>query len=269
MSSNVLVAVKKLNNLFQDSEKEFKTEVTVIGQTHHKNLVRLLGFSDEGHQRLLVYEFLSNGTLASFLFGDLKPSWYQRIQIAIGIARGLLYLHEECSSQIIHCDIKPQNILLDDYYNARISDFGLAKRLIMDQSKTHTNIRGTKGYVAPEWFRNMPITAKVDVYSYGVMLLEIICCQRSVDMETMEEEKAILTDWAYDCYREGRLESLVKYDVEALDDWKKLERFVMVAIWCIQEDPSLRPTMRRATQMLEGVVEVLVPPCPYPYSKSG
>uniref|UniRef100_A0A2N9J6P9 Receptor-like serine/threonine-protein kinase n=1 Tax=Fagus sylvatica TaxID=28930 RepID=A0A2N9J6P9_FAGSY len=269
ISSNILVAVKKLNNLFQDSEKEFKTEVTVIGQTHHKNLVRLLGFSDEGHQRLLVYEFLSNGTLASFLFGDLKPSWYQRIQIAIGIARGLLYLHEECSSQIIHCDIKPQNILLDDYYNARISDFGLAKRLIMDQSKTHTNVRGTKGYVAPEWFRNMPITAKVDVYSYGVMLLEIICCRRSIDMETIGEEKAILTDWAYDCYLEGRLESLVKYDVEALDDWKKLERFVMVAIWCIQEDPCLRPTMRRATQMLEGVVEVLVPPCPYPYSKAG
>jgi hypothetical protein len=84
-------------------------------------------------------------------------------------------------------------------------------------------------------------------------------------METIGEEKAILTDWAYDCYQEGRLESLVKYDVEALDDWKKLERFVMVAIWCIQEDPSLRPTMRRATQMLEGVVEVLVPPCPYPW----
>uniref|UniRef100_A0A2N9J920 non-specific serine/threonine protein kinase n=1 Tax=Fagus sylvatica TaxID=28930 RepID=A0A2N9J920_FAGSY len=224
MSSNVLVTVKKLKSSFQDSEKEFKTEVTVIGQTHHKNLVRLLGFCDEGQQRLLVYEFMSNDTLASFLFGDLKPNWNQRIHIAIGIARGLLYLHEECSTQIIHCDIKPQNILLDGYYNARISDFGLAKRLIMDQSKTHTNIRGTKGYVAPEWFRNMPVTAK-----------------------------------------EGTLDSLVEYDAEALDDRKKLERFVMVAIWCIQEDPSLRPTMRRATQMLEGGVKVLVPPCPYPW----
>ena len=90
----------------------------VIGQTHHKNLVRLLGFCDEGLQRLLVYEFLCNGTLASFLFGDLKPSWKQRISIASGIARGLLYLHDECSTQIIHCDIKPQNILLDEYYNA-------------------------------------------------------------------------------------------------------------------------------------------------------
>ena len=139
----------------------------------------------------------------------------------------------------------------------------------MDQSKTHTNIRGTKGYVAPEWFRNISVTAKVDVYSYCVMLLEIICCRRSVDMETTGEEKAILTDWAYDCYQEGTLDSLVEYDAEALDDRKKLERFVMVAIWCIQEDPSLRPTMRRATQMLEGVVKVLVPPCPYPFGKAG
>uniref|UniRef100_A0A2N9F8P0 non-specific serine/threonine protein kinase n=1 Tax=Fagus sylvatica TaxID=28930 RepID=A0A2N9F8P0_FAGSY len=268
-SSSVPVAVKKLHNFFQDSEREFKTELNVIGQTHHKDLVRLLGFCDEGLQRLLVYEFMSNGTLASFLFGDLKPSWNQRIQIAFGIARGLLYLHEECSTQIIHCDIKPQNILLDNYYNARIADFGLAKLLKMDQSQTLTHIRGTRGYVAPEWFRNMPITAKVDVYSYGVMLLEIICCRRSVDMETCEEETAILTDWAYDCYREGSLDALVEYNLEAFADTEKLERFVMIAIWCIQEDPSLRPTMRRVTQMLEGVVEVLVPPCPNPFGKPG
>ena len=269
MGSSVLVAVKKLNRSVQDYEREFKTEVNVIGQTHHKNLVRLLGFCDEGLHRLLVYEFLSNGTLASFLFRDLKPSWNQRIQIAVGIARGLWYLHEECSNQIIHCDIKPQNILLDNYYNVRISDFGLAKLLRMNQSKTHTNIRGTKGYVAPEWFRNMPITPKVDVYSYGVILLEIICCRRSVDMENTEEEKAILTDWAYDCYREGALDALVEYNVEELDDKEKLERYVMVAIWCIQEDPSLRPTMRRVMQMLEGVVEVFVPPCPFLFSRTG
>ena len=268
MGSNVLVAVKKLNSSFQNIDREFKNKVNVIGQTHHKNLVRLLGFCDEGLHRLLVYEFLSNGTLASFLFGDSKPTWNQRINIAIGIARGLLYLHEECSTQIIHCDIKPQNILLDDYYNARITDFGLAKLLKMDQSQTLTAIRGTKGYVAPEWFRNMAITTKVDVYSYGVMLLEMICCRKSVDMESVGEE-AILTDWAYDCYTEGALDALVEYDVEALNDREKLERFVMVAIWCIQEDVSLRPTMRRVTQMLEGVVEVLVPPCPYPFSMTG
>ena len=268
MGSSVPVAVKKLHSSFQDYEREFKTEVKVIGQTHHKNLVRLLGFCDEGLQRLLVYEFLSNGTLASFLFGDLKPNWKQRISIASGIARGLLYLHDECSPQIIHCDIKPQNILLDEYYNARIADFGLAKLLMMDQSQTRTAIRGTKGYVAPEWFRNMPITTKVDVYSYGVMLLEIICCRRSVDVKTTEEEKAILTDWAYDCYREGVLDALVEYDLEVLDDREKLERYIMVAIWCIQEDPSLRPTMMRVTQMLDGVVDVLVPPCPCPFNRT-
>ena len=139
---------------------------------------------------------------------------------------------------------------------------------MMDQSQTRTAIRGPKGDVAPEGFRNMPITAKVDVYSFGVMLLEIICCRRSIDVETIEEEKAILTDWAYDCYREGVLDPLVEHDVEVLNDREKLEKYVMVAIWCIQEDPSLRPTMRRVTQMLEGVVEVLVPPCPCPFSRT-
>jgi hypothetical protein len=267
MGSNVLpVAVKKLNSAAQEKEMEFKAEVEIIGNTHHKNLVRLIGFCDEGAQRLLVYEFLSNGTIAGFLFGDLKPNWKQRVQIAFGIARGLLYLHEECNTQIIHCDIKPQNILLDEYYNARICDFGLAKLLMMDQSQTQTAIRGTKGYVAPEWFRNMPITAKVDVYSFGVMLLEIICCRRSVLVESDREDEAILTDWAYDCFREGTLDVLVEYNMEALDDMEKLERFVKVAIWCIQEGPSLRPTMRKVMHMLEGVVDVPIPPCPSPFT---
>jgi hypothetical protein len=260
------IAVKKLDGVVEHGEKEFKTEVTVIGQTHHKNLVRLLGFCDEGQHRLLVYEFLSNGTLADFLFGSLRPSWKQRTQIAFGIARGLLYLHEECSTQIIHCDIKPQNILIDDYYNARISDFGLAKLLAINQSQTKTAIRGTKGYVAPEWFRNTPVTVKVDVYSFGVLLLEIICCRRSVDLE-ISGTGAILIDWAYDCYRHGTLDALIEDDMEAMNDVSTLERAMKVAIWCIQEVPSLRPTMRKVTQMLEGVVEVPAPPNPFPFSE--
>jgi len=214
---------------------------------------------------MLVYEFLSNGTLATFLFGDFKPSWNQRTNIAFEVARGLFYLHEECSSQIIHCDIKPQNILLDEYYNARISDFGLAKLLLMNQSQTKTNIRGTKGYVAPDWFRISPITVKVDVYSFGVLLLEIICCQRAVDIE-VGGERGVLTDWAYDCYQEGRLDALVEDDAEALNDMKQLERFVMVAMWCLQEDPFLRPTMKKVMLMLEGIVQVSVPPSPCPFS---
>lgn len=264
------IAVKKLDRMFEaDREKEFRTEVNVIGQTHHKNLVRLLGYCDEGNNRMLVYQFMSNGSLSTFLFnGDLKPSWKLRSQIAYEIARGLLYLHEECDTHIIHCDIKPQNILLDDDYNAKISDFGLAKLLKMDQSRTETGIRGTKGYVAPDWFRSSPINAKVDVYSYGVLLLEIICSRRNVEMEVGdgEGEREVLTDWAYDCYEQGRLDALIEGDMEAIDDFLRVERFVKVAIWCIQEDPSKRPTMEMVMLMLAGNVEVSVPPCPYPFS---
>lgn len=265
-SSRTYVAVKKLDKLHQEGEKEFKTEVSTIAKTHHKNLVRLLGFCDEGPHKLLVYEFMSNGTLASFLFGISRPDWNKRIQIASGIARGIMYLHEECATQIIHCDIKPQNILLDDSFTARISDFGLAKLLLSDQTRTHTTIRGTRGYVAPEWFRNTPITAKIDVYSYGVMLLEVIFCRKSLDMEKENEEEVILIDWVYDCYKGRKLYKLVENDEEARSDMKRLERLVMVALWCIQEDPSLRPSMKNVTQMLEGIVDVSVPPCPSPYS---
>ncbi|CAN1750368.1 G-type lectin S-receptor-like serine/threonine-protein kinase RLK1 [Linum perenne] len=267
LQNGVLVAVKKLNSFGQDSGKEFKNEVSVIGQTHHKNLVRLIGYCEEGKDRqLLVYEFLSNGTLADYLFREVKPSWGKRIQIALGISRGILYLHEECSTQVIHCDIKPQNILLDDHYTARISDFGLAKLLVLNQSQTQTAIRGTKGYVAPEWFRNSPVTVKVDVYSFGVLLLEIISCRRSVDANESSMDRAILTYWAYDRYSEGAIGDIVEYDMEAMSDGEKLEKYVKIAIWCIQEDPSVRPTMKQVWQMLEGLTEVPVPPCPTPYT---
>ena len=181
-SHSKYVVVKKLDKMIKEGEREFKAEVTVIGQTHHRNLVWLLGYCDEGEHRILVYKFMYNGSLSSFLFGVIRPSWQQRMQIALGIARGLMYLHEECNMQIIHCDIKPQNILLDDFFTAKISDFGLAKLLINQQTQTLISIRGTKGYVAPEWFRNTPILVKVDVYSFVVMLLEIICCRRCVEV---------------------------------------------------------------------------------------
>ncbi|KAF6149123.1 hypothetical protein GIB67_038356 [Kingdonia uniflora] len=261
-----LVAVKRLESVVEGVEKEFRAEMSAIGRTNHKNLVQLLGFCDEGAHRLLVYEFMKNGSLASFLFGDSKPDWYQRIQIAFGIARGIVYLHEECSSQIIHCDIKPQNILLDDSFNVKISDFGLAKLLMSDQSRCTTDIRGTRGYVAPEWFKRMAITAKVDVYSFGIMLLEIICCRKNVERESWDENYEILSDWAYDCYVENKLHLLVENDEQAKSDGKMLERLVMTAIWCIQEDPSLRPSMKTVTQMLEGAIEVCIPPVSDPSS---
>ena len=255
--------MKKLDKVIQEGEEEFKTEVTVIGQTHHRNFVGLLDYCNEGEHRLLVYKFMSNGSLANLLFGISRPEWSQRVQIAFGIARGLMYLHEECCTQIIHCDIKPQNILLDDHFTPRISDFGLAKLLLADQTRiTRTGIRGTIGYFAPEWFRKGSITAKVDVYSYGGVLLEMICCKSSVVFGDNEEEEA-LTDWAYECYMGGKLEEMVEDDEEARKDMKRVETMVKVAFWCIQEDPGRRPTMRKVSQMLDGVVEVPVPPRPF------
>ncbi|XP_022897584.1 G-type lectin S-receptor-like serine/threonine-protein kinase LECRK1 [Olea europaea var. sylvestris] len=264
-------ALRYLNSqkrLKPEGEKEFATEVNAIGRTHHKNLVNLLGYCHEGENRLLVYECMSNGSLASLLFGISRPHRNQRVQIICGIARGLTYLHEECSTQIIHCDVKPQNILLDDFLTPKISDFGLAKLLLAEQSQAAlTNIRGTVGYFAPEWFRKASITVKVDVYSFGVMLLEIICCKSSVEFAMGEEEEALI-DWAYDCYSKKKLNKMVENDEEARNDMKNVERLVMVAIWCIQEDPSIWPSMKRITQMLEGVAEIPVPPRPSVFSSS-
>ncbi|XP_056162232.1 G-type lectin S-receptor-like serine/threonine-protein kinase LECRK2 [Syzygium oleosum] len=256
------VAVKALATRTREREKEFEREVSAIGQTNHKNLVQLLGFCNEGQNRLLVYEFMSNGSLADFLFGSSRPSWYKRVEIACGVARGLSYLHDDCTRHIIHCDIKPQNILLDGSLVAKISDFGLAKLLMANQTQTTTGVRGTRGYLAPEWFRNMPISGKVDVYSFGILLLELICCRKNYEPEAETEAQVVLVDWVYNCYHDGNIIVLVESDEEASSDIRRVRRFVMTALWCIQEEPALRPTMKKITQMLEGAVEVSVPPDP-------
>ncbi|KAL6343623.1 hypothetical protein AAG906_024988 [Vitis piasezkii] len=261
----IKIAVKKLERVMEQGDKEFLIELRVIGQTHHKNLVKLLGFCDEQSHRLLVYELMTNGTLSGFLFSEgEKPCWDHRAQIVLAIARGLSYLHDECETQIIHCDIKPQNVLLDSQFNPKIADFGLAKLLMKDQTRTSTNVRGTMGYMAPEWLKNVPVTAKVDVYSFGVLLLEIICCRKHIELNRVEEESEeddlILVDWVLTCVRKGKLEAVVKHDPEVSDDFKRFERMAMVGLWCVHPDPVLRPTMKKVIQMLEGTVEVAVPP---------
>ncbi|KAL3379871.1 hypothetical protein AABB24_000501 [Solanum stoloniferum] len=265
-----VVAVKKLRNMVTEGEGEevFEAEVNSISRTNHKNLVQLLGFCNEGQHRLLVYEHMKTGSIAHLLFKDSRLSWSKRVQVAIDTAKGLCYLHEECSTQIIHCDIKPQNVLLDENLTAKIADFGMAKLLKKHQTQTTTRIRGTKGYVAPDWFRSMPVTVKVDVYSFGVLLLELICCRKNYEQDVANENKMILLEWAYDCYRRNKLHLLVGDDEEALEDIKRFEKFLLVAIWCIQENLASRPNMKKVMLMLEGSVEVSIPPDPFSFVDS-
>ncbi|KAL6225358.1 hypothetical protein ACLB2K_004208 [Fragaria x ananassa] len=255
-----LIAVKRLEKLVEEGEREFRAEMQAIGRTHHKNLVRLLGYSAEDSKRLLVYEYMSNGSLADLLFrAEWHPAWDERVRLAVDVARGLLYLHEECKSPIIHCDIKPQNILMDESWNAKIADFGLAKLLMPDQTRTFTGIRGTRGYLAPEWQKNTPISVKADIYSFGVVLLELVCCRRNLDVSVKAEE-IVLSTWVYKCFVSRALHKLIVGGEEV--NKKSLENMVKVNLWCIQDEPALRPSMKSVVLMLQGITDISIPPCP-------
>jgi hypothetical protein len=259
---NKTIAVKRLEKLVEEGQREFRSEITAIAKTHHRNLVRLLGFCMEGTRKLLVYEYMSNGSLADLLFkAKRRPIWKERVRIARDVARGILYLHDECEVHVIHCNIKPQNILMDDTWTAKISDFGLAKLLLPNQSRTAVGDERTAGYfyLAPEWKLNAFISIKADIYSFGIVLLEIVCCRSSIKVNVPTTDEIILSSWVYDCFMAGELEKLVE---DENVDFVTLERMVKVGLWCIQEDPALRPLMKNVILMLEGTMDVPVPPPP-------
>ncbi|KAM3696353.1 hypothetical protein ACJW31_06G032500 [Castanea mollissima] len=260
-SGGKTIAVKRLEEAVKEGEREFQAEITAIARTHHKNLVRVLGFCIEGSRKLLVYEYMNNGSLADLIFkAERPPIWKERIRIALDVARGLLYLHEEGEVCIIHCNIKPQNILMDDNWTAKISDFGFAKLLIPNQSRATTDPEGRSAYLAPEWEKNsMNISAKADIYSFGVVLLEIVCCRRSLEVNASTTDEIILTDWVYNCFAAGELEKLVE---DENVDFRNLERTVKVGLWCVQEDSALRPSIKNIILMLEGTIDIPIPPSP-------
>ncbi|KAK4413272.1 G-type lectin S-receptor-like serine/threonine-protein kinase [Sesamum alatum] len=266
LSNKTVVAVKQLEGIGQ-GEKQFRMEVATISSTHHLNLVRLVGFCSEGRHRLLVYEFMKNGSLDSFLFtsqGKKVLNWARRYSIALGTARGMTYLHEECRDCILHCDIKPENILLDENYNARISDFGLAKLLNLNDHKHRSliTVRGTRGYLAPEWGANLPITSKADVYSFGMVLLEIVSGRRNFEVSPETNHKKFSL-WAYEEFVKGNVEPVIDKQLMESDlDMVQAMRVIKVSFWCIQERPSFRPTMGKVVQMLEGFDDIHKPPPP-------
>ncbi|XP_057981467.1 G-type lectin S-receptor-like serine/threonine-protein kinase SD2-2 [Malania oleifera] len=276
LSDSSLVAVKRLERP-GGGEREFRAEVCTIGNVHHVNLVRLRGFCSENSHRLLVYDYMPNGPLSVYLRRDgLNLSWEARFRVAIGTAKGIAYLHEECRDCIIHCDIKPENILLASDFTAKVSDFGLAKLIGRDFSRVLATMRGTRGYVAPEWISGVEITTKADVYSYGMTLLELISGRRNVEAPptappSSAEDRArddgsgeqwFFPPWAARQIIEGNVAAVVDDRLGGAYNTAEAERVGLVAVWCIQDDEHARPAMGMAVKMLEGVVEVAVPPPP-------
>lgn len=259
------IAVKKLEGIGQ-GKKEFRAEVSIIGSIHHHHLVRLKGFCVEGTHRLLAYEYMANGSLEKWIFKNDNEGlldWGTRYDIAIGTAKGLAYLHEDCDAKIVHCDIKPENVLLDDNFLAKVSDFGLAKLMTREQSHVFTTLRGTRGYLAPEWITNYAISEKSDVYSYGMVLLEIIGGRKNYDSEETSE-KSYFPSYAFKMMEEGKLREILDSGLEIDESNETVSTAIKVALWCIQEDMNLRPSMTKVVQMLEGVCSVPQPPTSSP-----
>ncbi|XP_019179061.1 PREDICTED: G-type lectin S-receptor-like serine/threonine-protein kinase SD2-5 [Ipomoea nil] len=255
------VAVKKLESIGQ-GKKEFRAEVSIIGSIHHVHLVRLKGFCAEGTHKLLAYEYMANGSLERWLFrnnNEFLLDWDTRFSIALGTAKGLAYLHEDCDVKIVHCDIKPENVLLDDHFHAKVSDFGLAKLMTREQSHVFTTLRGTRGYLAPEWITNYAISEKSDVYSYGMVLLEIIGGRKNYD-PSQSSEKSHFPTYAFKMMEEGKLKDIIDMKLRIDENDERAVRAIRVALWCIQDDMSLRPSMTKVVQMLEGLCPVLPPP---------
>ncbi|KAG1347234.1 G-type lectin S-receptor-like serine/threonine-protein kinase [Cocos nucifera] len=256
------VAVKKLEGLRQ-GEKQFRTEVSTLAAIQHVNVVCLRGFCSEGSKRLLVYEYISGGSLESHLFQNNSTLLDRRMgyQTILGVARGLAYLHEKCRECIIHCDVKPDNILLDRDFCAKVVDFGMAKLIGRDFSRALTTMRGTIGYLAPEWISGLPITSKVDVYSYGMMLVELISGKRNAT-HSADWSKIFYPSWASTKVIEGDIFSLLDHRLNGSADIEELTKVCRVACWCIQDSETHRPTMGQVVQILEGVPEVIMPPVP-------
>ncbi|XP_030954055.1 G-type lectin S-receptor-like serine/threonine-protein kinase SD2-5 [Quercus lobata] len=251
------VAVKRLDGLNQ-IKRSFLAEIETIGSIHHFNLVRLIGFCAEKSHWLLVYEYMSNGSLDRWVFDKnlgILLDWQCRMKIVLDIARGLTYLHEECWQKIVHLDIKPQNILLDENFNAKVSDFGLSKLVDRDQSQVVTIMRGTPGYMAPEWLSSI-ITEKVDVYSFGVVLLEILCGRRNIDRSQPEEAMHLLNLFKKKIEEDQLLDLVDKYSEDMQLHGAKVVNTMRVAAWCLQIDFMKRPSMSTVIKVLEDVANV-------------
>ncbi|KAK9268507.1 hypothetical protein L1049_000259 [Liquidambar formosana] len=255
-SLNQVVAVKQLDRNGFQGNREFLVEVLMLSLLHHNNLVNLVGYCADGEQRILVYEYMPNGSLEDHLL-DLAPTkkpldWSTRMKIAEGAARGLEYLHEKANPPVIYRDFKSSNILLDEEFNPKLSDFGLAK-LGPTGDKTHvsTRVMGTYGYCAPEYAQTGQLTTKSDVYSFGVVFLEIITGRRVIDNSRPTDEQNLVT-WAQPLFKDRRKFTLMADPLlEGKYPMKALYQALAVAAMCLQEEASTRPLISDVVTALE------------------
>ncbi|KAK2453227.1 LEAF RUST 10 DISEASE-RESISTANCE LOCUS RECEPTOR-LIKE PROTEIN KINASE 2.1 [Trifolium repens] len=268
LRSGPCVAIKMLDESKGDG-KDFISEVTTIGRIHHLNVVQLLGFCIEGSKRALIYEYMPNGSLDKFIFskeGSISLSYNQIYDISIGVARGIAYLHHGCEMKILHFDIKPHNILLDENFIPKISDFGLAKLYPLQNSiVTMTAAKGTIGYMAPELFyKNIGgVSYKADVYSFGMLLMEMASKRKNLKSNAEYSSQIYFPFWIYDQLIK---EEEIKMEDVTEEDMKIVRKMIMVALWCIQLKPNDRPSMSKVVEMLEGDIESIeMPPEPTIY----
>uniref|UniRef100_A0A2K1XCX7 non-specific serine/threonine protein kinase n=1 Tax=Populus trichocarpa TaxID=3694 RepID=A0A2K1XCX7_POPTR len=259
-----IVAVKRCSHNSQ-GKNEFLSELSIIGTLRHRNLVRLQGWCHEKGEILLVYDLMPNGSLDKALFEARTPlPWPHRRKVLLGVASALAYLHQECENQVIHRDIKTSNIMLDEGFNARLGDFGLARQIEHDKSPDATVAAGTMGYLAPEYLLTGRATEKTDVFSYGAVVLEVASGRRPIEKETSGVGKVTLNgnlvEWVWNLHREGRLLAAADDRLEGQFDESEMRRVLLVGLACSHPDPMARPTMRGVVQMLVGEAEVpLVP----------
>ncbi|KAJ0965636.1 hypothetical protein J5N97_026774 [Dioscorea zingiberensis] len=263
--NGVQIAVKVLHKT-QDkqAEEQFMAEVGTIGRTYHINLVRLYGFCFDDTLKALVYEYMEKGSLGGCLFDEKqKLKWAKLPEIAIGTAKGIRYLHEECQKKIVHYDIKPENVLLDSNFSPKVGDFGLAR--LCDRDNSHVTItggRGTPGYAAPELWMPFPVTQKCDVYSFGMLLFEILGRRRNLVLGQAESQEWF-PRWIWDKFEGEELESVMLQCGIEHDDRDKAERMCKVALWCVQYHPETRPSMSSVVRMLEGEEAIIAPKDPF------
>ncbi|KAH1089891.1 hypothetical protein J1N35_017148 [Gossypium stocksii] len=265
-----LVAVKLLNTS-KGNGQEFINEVASISRTSHVNVVTLLGFCLEGGKRALIYEFMPNGSLEKFIYEqNISKDNRQHLtvqdlyQIAIGIARGLEYLHLGCNTRILHFDIKPHNILLDDQFCPKISDFGLAKLCARtDSMVSMLEARGTIGYIAPEVFcRNIGcVSHKSDVYSYGMMILEMGGGRKNLDVGVHHTSEIYFPQWIYEHIEQGNIEPEL-LGLASKEETEIARKMIVVGLWCIQTNPKDRPSISKVKEMLESTQPLQIPPKP-------